>query len=300
MHISVLKEEAIEYLNLKDTSTVVDATVGFSGHSQEILKKIKKGFLFALDQDETAIDYSKKLLQTIGDNYKIIKTNFKDIKKHVKQADAILYDLGVSSVQLDEKTRGFSFHQDNVLDMRMDLNNSLTAKEIVNSYSYARLVKIIKEYGEEKYASSIASAIIKYREKKEINSTLELVDIISSAVPFKYKKDHHPARKTFQAIRIEVNDELNVFEASLKDALDILNINGRICVITFHSLEDRLCQSIFKSVSQTDVNLKNMPFIPEDKLPKYKIIAKVKPSKKEVEENPRSRSATLRVIERVR
>ncbi|MDD3186892.1 MAG: 16S rRNA (cytosine(1402)-N(4))-methyltransferase RsmH [Bacilli bacterium] len=300
MHISVLLNEAIEYLNLKDSSTVVDMTLGYGGHSSLILKEIKKGFLFAFDQDEEAIKASEVKLKKIGNNYKIIKSNFVKIKNYVKQADAILYDLGVSSPQLDEKERGFSFHQDYELDMRMDKSNPLTAKIIANEYPYEKLIKIFREYGEEKYASSIAKKIVEERKTKEINTTLELVDIISSSVPFKYKREHHPARKVFQAIRIEVNDELNVFEKSLKDALDVLNVGGRVCVITFHSLEDRICKKIFKEYSEIDNNLKKLPIIPEDKMPSFKLITKLTPSKEEIEQNPRSRSATLRVIEKIK
>lgn len=300
MHISVLLNECIQYLNLSEGSTVVDMTLGFGGHSSEVLKRIKKGFLFAFDQDIEAIKYSEERLNKIGSNYKIIKDNFVNIKKHIESCDAILYDLGVSSPQLDQKERGFSFHQDYELDMRMDKSNTLTAKKVVNEYSYNNLVKIFREYGEEKYATSIARKIEEYRKTKTIDTTLELVDIISNAVPFKYKREHHPARKVFQAIRIEVNDELNVFAKSLKDALDILNINGRICVITFHSLEDRICKEVFKEVSEVDKAYKTLPIIPEHAMPKYKIIAKITPSKEEIELNPRSRSATLRVIERIK
>lgn len=300
MHISVLLDECLEYLNLKEDSIAIDMTLGYGGHSSSVLKRIKKGFLFAFDQDSDAIKYSKERLKKIGNNYKIIKSNFKDIKKYVDKADAILYDLGVSSPQLDTKDRGFSFHQDATLDMRMDKTSSLTAKKVVNEYSFNDLVRIFKNYGEEKYAMSIARKIEEYRKNKEIETTLELVDIIHASVPFKYSREKHPARKVFQAIRIEVNDELNVFESSLRDALDILNVGGRICVITFHSLEDRICKKVFKEVSEIDEVLKKMPVIPLDKMPDYKIIAKVLPSKEEIEANPRSRSATLRVIERIK
>lgn len=300
MHISVLLNESIEYLNLKDTSVIVDMTLGYGGHSSNVLKRIKKGFLFAFDQDDDAIKYSDERLKKIGNNYKIIKSNFKDIDKYIKEADGILYDLGVSSPQLDVDERGFSFHKDAILDMRMDKNNPLTAKKVVNEYSLDALVKIFKEYGEEKYSYSIAKKIIEKRKEKEITNTLELVDIIKESVPFKYSREHHPARKIFQAIRIEVNDELNVFRESLLKSLNIIKKNGRICVITFHSLEDKICKNIFREVSLVDPNFKNMPIIPEDKMPKFKIIAKITPNVKEVTDNNRSRSATLRVIEKVR
>lgn len=305
MHKSVLLDECLEYLNLKDDSVIVDCTLGYGGHSSNILKKIKRGFLFAFDQDDEAIKSSKNRLDEISDNYEIIKSNFKNIKKelekrNIKTVNGILYDIGVSSPQLDEDYRGFSFHKDAKLDMRMDQTQNFSAYELINNYEYKDLVRIFINYGEEKYATSIAKNIIKNREQKPIETTLELVEIIKNSVPEKYKREKHPARKVFQAIRIEVNKELEVFEESLKDALELLDINGRICVITFHSLEDKICKDIFKSVSDIDKNMKNLPIIPEEYLPKYKIIANIKPSKDELEENPRARSAKLRVIERVR
>lgn len=301
MHESVLLKECINGLNLKDESIIVDCTLGYGGHSSEILKRIKKGHLFAFDQDEEAILYSDKRLSNIADNYTIIKSNFVNLKeklkeKNIDKVDGILYDLGVSSPQLDEDYRGFSFHNDAVLDMRMDQTNSLDAYKVVNEYTYEKLVDIFRRYGEEKYASQIAKGIISSR---PIKTTLDLVEVIKNNVPEKYKREKHPARKVFQAIRIEVNDELNVFEKSLKDALDILNIGGRICIITFHSLEDRICKNIFKSVSEVDNSLKNLPIIPEEYLPKFKIVDKVIPSKLELEKNKRARSAKLRIIERI-
>ena len=305
MHISVLLEESIKYLNLDETSTVVDCTLGYGGHSSEILKRIKRGFLFAFDQDREAIQNSQKRLQSISSNYEIINSNFKNIKKelnnrNIYKVDSILYDLGVSSPQLDESERGFSFHNDALLDMRMDQTCYLTAYTVVNEYPYEKLVDIFYKYGEEKYSNSIAKKIIKIRETKKIETTLELAEIIKSSVPEKYRREHHPARKIFQAIRIEVNDELNVFEKSIKDALDLIDIGGRICVITFHSLEDKICKRIFNEVSKVDQALANLPIIPEEYQPKFKIIANISPTNKEIEENKRSRSARLRVIERVR
>jgi len=305
MHISVLLNECINYLNIKDNGIYVDMTLGYAGHSSNILKKIPNGYLYAFDQDEEAIKSSNTKLSDIASNYEIIKSNFVNIKKElnkrgIEKVDGILYDLGVSSPQLDEDYRGFSFHKDALLDMRMDMSNPLNASIVVNTYSKEKLIKIFKEYGEEAYALSIANAIVKYRESKKIETTLELVSIIEKSVPFKYKREHHPARKVFQAIRIEVNDELNVFESSLKDALNLLNVGGRICVITFHSLEDKICKEIFKSVSSVPASLKNMPIIPLEYEPKYKVVKVVEPTKEEVESNPRSRSAKLRIIERVR
>ena len=304
MHISVLLNECIENLNLKDDSVIVDCTLGYGGHSSEILKRITKGKLYSFDQDDEAIKSAKNRLDKIGNNYTIIRSNFvnleSEIKKYVNSVDGILYDLGVSSPQLDEAERGFSFHNDAELDMRMDKTSPLTAYDVVNNYSYEELTNILYKYGEEKYASSIAKKIIKERELKPIKTTLELVEIIKSAVPEKYKRDKHPARKTFQAIRIEVNKELDVFESSLRQALDLVKIGGRVCVITFHSLEDKICKNIFKSVSEVDKNLRNMPIIPDELMPKYKVIANIKPSLEELANNNRARSARLRVIERVR
>ncbi|MCI5521173.1 MAG: 16S rRNA (cytosine(1402)-N(4))-methyltransferase RsmH [Tenericutes bacterium] len=304
MHISVLLNECIENLNLKDDSVIVDCTLGYGGHSSEILKRVTKGKLYSFDQDDEAIKSAKNRLDKIGNNYTIIRSNFvnleSEIKKYENSVDGILYDLGVSSPQLDEAERGFSFHNDAELDMRMDKTSPLKAYDVVNNYSYEELTNILYKYGEEKYASSIAKKIIKERELKPIKTTLELVEIIKSAVPEKYKRDKHPARKTFQAIRIEVNKELDVFESSLRQALDLVKIGGRVCVITFHSLEDKICKNIFKSVSEVDKNLRNMPIIPDELMPKYKVIANIKPSLEELANNNRARSARLRVIERVR
>ena len=300
-HISVLLNECIDNLSLKEDSIIVDCTLGYGGHSSEILKRINKGFLFAFDQDMDAIKYSTDRLSSISNNFEIINSNFVNIKKelnkrNINKVDGILYDLGVSSPQLDEKDRGFSFHQDARLDMRMDKNQTLSAYEVVNNYSYQELVNILYKYGEEKYATSIARGIVNNR---PIETTLELTEVIKNNVPEKYRREKHPARKTFQAIRIEVNDELNVFEKSLKDALELLNIGGRICVITFHSLEDKICKEVFRSVSEVDKNLKNLPVIPEEFLPKFKVIKTIEPSSSELEENNRSRSARLRIIERI-
>ena len=305
MHKSVLFNECLEYLNLNEDSIIVDATLGYAGHSSAILKNIPKGFLYAFDQDIEAIDYSKEKLKDVGSNFEIIKSNFVNLKeelqkRNILKIDGILFDLGVSSPQLDDETRGFSFHKNARLDMRMDKSNSLSAYEVVNEYSKEELEKIIRNYGEEKYAGSIAKAIVTAREEKNIETTLELVEIIKNNVPDKYKREKHPARRTFQAIRIEVNDELNVFESSLKQALELLDLNGRICVITFHSLEDKICKEIFKSVSSVPNELKRMPTIPLEYQPKFKTIKTLEPKKEELEENNRARSAKLRVIERVR
>ena len=305
MHVSVLLNESIENLNIKEDGIYVDCTLGFAGHSKEILKRIKKGKLFAFDQDGEAINYSKKILDQISGNYEIIKSNFAFIKSElnkrgIEKVDGVLFDLGVSSVQLDEAERGFSFHKDAKLDMRMDTDQSFSAYDVVNDYSKEELEKIFFNYGEEKYSRSIASAIVRERENKKIETTLELTEIIRESVPEKYRRTHHPARKVFQAIRIEVNKELDVFTKALNDAIDMLNPGGRICVITFHSLEDRICKKIFKEKSEIDSVFKGLPDkdIPLEYRPELKLITKIKPSKKELADNNRSRSSILRVAEK--
>lgn len=305
MHKSVLLEECLTYLNLKEDSIVVDCTLGYGGHSSEVLKRIPKGFLYAFDQDIDAIRSSEKRLREIGDNFEIIQSNFQYLKsalakRNITKVDAILFDLGVSSPQLDEKDRGFSFHQDAPLDMRMDQSQSLTAKEVVNTYSYQDLVRIFKEYGEEKFATSIARAIERQRKEAPIETTLELAELIKSAVPEKYRREKHPARKVFQAIRIEVNRELDVCEIAVRDALDCLDVDGRLCVITFHSLEDKIVKNLYKTHSTVKKELMKLPVIPEEYQPKYKVVATVVPTEKELLENKRARSAKLRVIRRIK
>ncbi|MCI8778835.1 MAG: 16S rRNA (cytosine(1402)-N(4))-methyltransferase RsmH [Bacilli bacterium] len=305
MHKSVLLDSCLEYLNLQENSIIVDCTLGYGGHSSKILEKVKKGFLYCFDQDIEAINYSKERLIKVASNFEIIQSNFVNLKdelskRNIAKVDGILFDLGVSSPQLDTDYRGFSFHKDAPLDMRMDLNNKLSALQVVNEYSCEDLIRIFRDYGEEKYAVSIAKKIISYRQNKSISTTLELVEIIKSAVPEKYRREKHPARKVFQAIRIEVNDELNVFEHALNDALDIIKVGGRVCVITFHSLEDKICKKIFKDYSEIDKAISKMPIIPLQYQPKFKVIANITPNNNELIENNRSRSAKLRVIERIK
>lgn len=306
MHKSVLLEESIDGLNIKENGVYVDCTLGFGGHSSEILKRLKKGLLIAIDQDDMAIKTSKERLSKISDNYEIIKCNFvrmkeELLKRGISKVDGILFDLGVSSPQLDIDERGFSYHHDAKLDMRMDQSKEFSAYDVVNTYDYDKLVKIFREYGEEKYATSIAKQIIKYRENKPIETTLELVDIIKSGMPYKAMRDSHPARKVFQAIRIEVNDELNVLEKALEDAISLLNVNGRICVITFHSLEDRIVKNIFRKYSEVPNEIKKLPFVPKEYQPVLKIISKgTVPSEKELEENNRARSSRLRIAEKIK
>ena len=305
MHKTVLLEETIDNLNIKEDGIYVDATLGFGGHSSLILKRIKRGFLFAFDQDIVAINYSLEKLSKISNNFEIIKANFSKLKeelekRNVTKVNGLVFDLGVSSLQLDTAARGFSYHRDAKLDMRMDTDASLSAYNVVNEYPYEKLVKVLRDYGEEKYASNIARNIVRRREKKEIVTTFELVDIIKSSMPMKAMRDSHPARKTFQAIRIEVNRELEVLKTALDSAFEMLEVGGRIAVITFHSLEDKIVKEKFYSHSKLDDNLIRLPFVPEEYLPKFKIVATIFPTDKEISENNRSRSAKLRIIERIK
>ena len=306
-HISVLLKESINALNLKDDSVIVDCTLGYGGHSSYILSRIKKGFLFAFDQDSEAISYSTDRLKKIGTNFTIINSNFVNLKEQLdklgcNKVDGVLFDLGVSSPQLDDKNRGFSYHEDAKLDMRMDQNQSFSAYDVVNYYSKEKLAYIFFKYGEDKFSKNIAKKICEYRENKPIETTLELVDIIKSAVPMKFRVNKHPARQIFQAIRIEVNHELDVIEPALQQALSILNIGGRVAVITFHSLEDRIVKNYFKKMTDVDSKVRGMPNIPEDYLPDFKLILNkaIVPSDSELDYNKRARSAKLRVIERIK
>ena len=307
-HVTVLLNEAVEGLNVKSDGIYVDCTLGGAGHSSLILKQLTTGHLYCFDQDENAIQAARQRLETIGNQFTIIQSNFKNIKAELNQrgvehVDGILFDLGVSSPQFDNAERGFSYNYDARLDMRMDQSSSLDAHEIVNHYSYEQLVEILYKYADEKFAKQIARRIEKEREIQPIDTTFQLVEIVKSAIPaYARRKGGHPAKRTFQALRIAVNDELNVFDIALKDALDLLNINGRIAVITFHSLEDKICKYTFNEVSKLKDVPKGLPVIPEGMQPKFKLINK-KPiiaTEEELNENHRSHSAKLRVIERVR
>ncbi len=306
-HKSVLLQEAISSLNLKDNDIIVDATLGYGGHSSYILDRIKKGHLFAFDQDSEAIRHSTSRLSMIGTNFTIIKSNFSNMREKllelgVEKVDGVLFDLGVSSPQLDDKERGFSYHQDAKLDMRMDQSQSFSAYDVVNTYTKDELSRIFKKYGEDKFANNIAKKIVEYRENKPIETTLELVDIVKTAVPMKFRLDKHPARQIFQAIRIEVNHELDVIEPALEQALSLLKVGGRVAVITFHSLEDRLVKNYFKEKCMIDEKLKGMPNVPDEYLPDFSLVTNkpILPSNLEIEENPRARSAKLRVIQRIK
>jgi S-adenosyl-methyltransferase MraW len=304
-HYSVLLEEAVEGLNIKEDGIYVDCTLGGAGHSLEILKKLTTGKLYAFDQDNVALENAKIKLSEYADKVVFIKSNFENLKEklaeqNVYEVDGVLYDLGVSSPQLDTPERGFSYNYDTRLDMRMDTDASISAYEVVNEYSYHDLVRIFYRYGEEKFSKQIARNIEKKRELAPIETTFQLVDIIKESIPAaKRRTGGHPAKRVFQAIRIVVNNELSVFENSLEQAIDIVKVGGRISVITFHSLEDRICKQIFNSYAKNKEIPKNLPILPNESLSKLKLITRkpICPSNKELEENNRSRSAKLRVAE---
>lgn len=303
MHYSVLKEELLEGLNIQDGKIYVDATIGYAGDSKEILKQIPNGFLYGFDQDKKAVEYSTSALTKIGNNFKIFNTNFVNMdetfeKIGIKEVDGIIFDLGFSSPQIDDEKRGFSFMHDGPLDMRMS-SEGKSAKDIINEYSENELAEIFFKYGEEKLSRVIAKNIKK--ESKNISSTLELVEAIKNATGANYFYKNHPERKIFQALRIEVNEELTVLESILPKAIKRLKKGGRIAVVTFHSLEDRIVKNIFKKYSDIDPLVKGLKDIPEEYKPLIKLVNKkpILPSQKELEENSRSRSAKLRIIERI-
>ena len=306
-HVSVLLKETIDGLNIKEDGIYVDCTLGGGGHSQEILKRLTTGHLYCFDQDQHAIEAARQRLSQISDHFTIIYSNFKNLKaelaKHgVEHVDGIVFDLGVSSPQFDDGERGFSYNYDAKLDMRMDQNQKLTAYDIVNFYSYQDIVTILYKFSEEKFAKQIARAIERHREIKPIETTFELVDIIKEAIPAPARrKGGHPAKRTFQALRIAVNDELNVFDIALNDALKILNVHGRIAVITFHSLEDKICKYTFQEVTKQPELPRGMPIVPEYLKPRFQKITKkpIVASDEELLENHRSHSAKLRIIERI-
>lgn len=306
-HVSVLLNETIEGLNIKEDGIYVDCTLGGGGHSQEILKKLTTGHLYCFDQDQCAIEAANQRLKQISDHYTIIYANFKNLKNEllkygINRVDGVVFDLGVSSPQFDDGERGFSYNYDAKLDMRMDQNQSLSAYDIVNTYAYEDLVKILYKYSDEKFAKQIARAIEKHREEKPIETTFELVEIVKEAIPAPARrKGGHPAKRTFQALRIAVNDELNVFEQALNDALEMVSVKGRVAVITFHSLEDKICKYTFQQVTQLPELPRGMPVIPDYLKPRFQKITK-KPiiaSEKEMEDNHRSHSAKLRIVERI-
>ena len=308
-HITVLLEEAVDALEPERGGIFVDCTAGGGGHSEAILKRLPAGSrLISLDRDERAVLRCRERLEKYGTASCVVKTNYSELGDvldglGIDKIDGVLWDLGVSSVQLDERERGFSYSQDAPLDMRMDTSSAKTAADVVNGYSEAELSRIIRDWGEEKFFARIASAIVKARETKPIETTLELADIISGAIPAgaRKKENQHPAKRTFQAIRIEVNDELVIIEPSLRTAVEHLRPGGRAAVITFHSLEDRITKQTFKNLEKPCTCPPDFPVCVCNKKPEVKIITKkpTVPSDGELEANPRARSAKLRVAEKI-
>ena len=303
-HVTVLLKEAVDGLDIKPDGVYVDGTAGGGGHSAEILSRLENGTLYSIDQDPDAI-------VTVTERFKddsrshIVKGNFGEMKAlmnglGVDKADGVLLDIGVSSHQLDERSRGFSYHEDAPLDMRMSQSGE-TAADLVNTLEVGELSRILSLYGEEKYAYSIAKGIVRYRESKPIETTLELAEIVKENVPQKVRRDGHPARKTFQAIRIAVNHELDVLESGLQDAFDLLNKGGRLSVITFHSLEDRIVKQFMRDKAQGCTCPKDFPVCVCGKKPQVRIVTRkpILPSDEELEQNPRARSAKLRVCEKL-
>jgi len=305
-HISVLLNESIEALNIKENGIYVDCTLGGGGHSLEILKRLKgTGRLIGIDQDTNAIVAAKNRLKDYS-NVTYVHNNFYNIKDilnslEVDKVDGILMDLGVSSHQLDEAERGFSYMKDAPLDMRMNRENSLSAYDVVNKYSEEELYRIIKDYGEDRFAKRIAKFITEARKLKPVETTFELVDIIKIAIPAKFRKEGHPGKKTFQAIRIEVNKELQILNKAVEDSIDKLNSGGRVAIITFHSLEDRLIKNKFRELENPCTCPKDFPMCACGKVPSIKVITKkpIEPSLDETESNSRSKSAKLRMAEKL-
>lgn len=308
VHKTVLKEEAIQGLNIDPAGTYVDCTVGGGGHSLSIVSQLNEnGRLIAFDQDIQALEAAKERLAEHTSKITFVHANFRQLKEklselEIEKIDGILFDLGVSSPQLDHGERGFSYHKDAMLDMRMNQNQSLHAKEIVNEWSYNDLVSIFFKYGEERFSKQIARKIEAAREEKLIETTEQLVEIIKQAIPAPARrKGGHPAKRIFQALRIAVNDELGAFNDALHDAAEVVGMQGRVVVITFHSLEDRICKQAFKQWSTPKSLPKNLPVLPEENIAPFHLITKkpIVPSEEELEDNLRARSAKLRIAEKV-
>lgn len=306
-HVSVLLNECIEGLNIKENGIYVDCTLGGAGHSSHIIEKLSnEGLLIGIDQDTEALKAASEKLCKY-ENKKLVHNNFYNIKSiledlDVEKVDGILMDLGVSSYQLDNPERGFSYMNDAELDMRMDRDNSLSAYDVVNSYSEEELARIIKEYGEEKFAKRIANFIVNARKEKAVETTFELVEIIKKAIPAKARREGpHPAKRTFQAIRIEVNRELSIIEQTILDGVEKLNKGGRMAIITFHSLEDRIVKNTFRTLQNPCTCPREFPICICNKKPVVKLINNkpIEASAEELEYNPRSRSAKLRILEKI-
>ncbi len=308
-HFSVLKQEAVEGLNVKPNGTYIDCTLGGGGHSEMIASKLgADGMLIAFDQDDRALQAAKERLAPYQGKVLYIHSNFRNLKLElekngVDEVDGVLFDLGVSSPQLDDAERGFSYQHNASLDMRMDRSQDFTAYQVINEWPYEQLVRIFFRYGEEKFSKQIARKIEERRKERPIDTTFELVDIIKEAIPAPARrKGGHPAKRIFQAVRIAVNDELNAFDEALHQAAEILSLNGRLSVITFHSLEDRLCKQAFKKWSTTPPLPRNIPVIPEESKPPFKQVNRkpILPEDEELDANRRSRSAKLRILEKVK
>lgn len=308
-HTTVLLKETVDGLNIRPDGIYVDCTLGGAGHSEYLVSQLSdEGRLICFDQDQIAIDNAKERLAPYLDRVTFVHSNFRYIQQElsalgVTTVDGILYDLGVSSPQLDVAERGFSYHQDAPLDMRMDQTAALTAFHVVNNWDYSDLVRIFYRYGEEKFSKQIARKIEEARAKAPIETTSQLVELIKDGIPAAARrKGGHPAKRVFQAIRIAVNDELGAAEDSLQQALDLIDVEGRVSVITFHSLEDRLCKTLFKEKSSLPDLPPGLPVIPEHLKPDFKLVTRkpILPSDEELEENNRSRSAKLRIIERIK
>ena len=305
-HISVLLKESIESLNINPDGIYVDATLGGGGHSSEILKRLSsKGHLYSFDVDDYSIMRAKEKLESTGKtNYTIIKSNFENLKEELNnlgiyEVDGVLYDLGVSSFQFDMPEKGFSYNYDAKLDMRMDSSLTISAWNIVNEYSYKEIADILYKYGDEIYSREIAKKIVAERELKPINTTFELVDVIKKALPSKeLNKKGHPAKKSFQALRVKVNRELDVLESSLKQAIEITKPGGRIAVIDFEPLEDKIVKNVFKE-GYTEITAKNLPIILKEATLKRITKKPILPTEEEIKENRRSHSAMLRVVEKI-
>ena len=306
-HVSVLLDECIENLNIKEDGVYVDCTMGGAGHSKEIVKRLSdKGLFIGFDQDKNAIATAKERLSEYSDRVRFVHSNFENIKEELEKIgvykiDGVLADLGVSSHQLDEADRGFSYMHDAPLDMRMDIRQNFSAYDVVNNYDEEDLARIIRDYGEDNWAKRIAKFIVQERQEKSIENTGELVEVIKKAIPKKARIDGpHPAKRTFQAIRIEVNNELGVINKMIRDAVSMMNKDGRVCIITFHSLEDRIVKNEFKELSLSCVCPPALPICQCDKKSEVKVITRkpILPSEEEIERNPRSRSAKLRVAEK--
>ncbi|CDR24165.1 16S rRNA (cytosine(1402)-N(4))-methyltransferase RsmH [Staphylococcus schweitzeri] len=305
-HISVMLNETIDYLNVKEDGVYIDCTLGGAGHALYLLNQLNdEGRLIAIDQDQTAIDNAKEVLKDHLHKVTFVHSNFRELTNilndlNIEKVDGIYYDLGVSSPQLDIPERGFSYHHDATLDMRMDQTQELTAYDIVNNWSYEALVKIFYRYGEEKFSKQIARRIEAHREQQQITTTLELVEIIKEGIPAKARrKGGHPAKRVFQALRIAVNDELSAFEDSIEQAIELVKVDGRISVITFHSLEDRLCKQVFQEYEKGPEVPRGLPVIPEAYTPKLKRVNRkpITATEEDLDDNNRARSAKLRVAE---